>query len=384
MFLPLRLSLFYVAYFTVVGITLPFWPVWLKAQGLDGGEIGILLSLPFWVKLLTNPLIARKADRLGQARRPLILLALGSLAGYALFIFAGGFWSILVITVLSSICLTALMPLGDSLTIRTAIDRQLDYGRIRLWGSLSFILAASVGGGLFAGRSPNLILDALLVALALTVAACLGLPEQRPAPRRAADGGVSGLLADRRFLLFLAGASLIQASHGVLYGFGTLHWQAAGYARDTIGWLWAEGVVAEILLFSFGATVLRRLGSPGLLILGGVAAVVRWMLLGFSTDLPVLILAQVLHGLTFGATHLAAIDFLGHAAPPGLSATAQSLYGAVALGAVSGVVMLFSGTLYETFGGAAFFAMTGLAIAGTMVAALLARVSPAIRFQEVP
>src|SRR5690606_16104494 len=120
---------------------------------------------------------------------------------------------------------------------------------------------------------------------------------------------------------------LIQASHGVLYGFGTLHWQSAGHAKDTIGWLWAEGVVAEILLFSFGAAVLRRLGSPSLLMLGGVAAAGRWILLGFSTDLPVLVVAQLLHGLTFGATHLAAIDFLGRAAPPGLSATAQSLYG---------------------------------------------------------
>ncbi len=381
--LSLRLSLFYVAYFVVIGVVLPFWPVWLTARGLDGAEIGLVLSLPFWIKLLTNPLVARAADRRGETRRPLILLAFGSLAGYALFAATAGFWSILAVTALSSLCFTAMLPLGDSLTVRTAAAHRLDYGRIRLWGSLSFILAASLGGAIFAGRSPELILGAVLVALALTLAASFALPEQRPA-LRGPDRGLIGLLADRRFLAFLAGASLIQASHGVLYGFGTLHWQAAGHAKDVIGWLWAEGVIAEILLFVFGARVLRRLGSARLLALGGAAAVLRWTLLGLSADLPVLVPVQLLHGLTFGATHLAAVTFLAQAAAPGLAATAQSLYSAVALGAVSGTVMLLSGALYEHLGGGAFFVMTALAIAGTMAALSLARRSPGARVHEEP
>src|SRR5690606_36597953 len=118
------------------------------------------------------------------------------------------------------------------------------------------------------------------------------------------------------------------------------------------------------------------LGSARLLALGGVAAVLRWTLLGSSADLPVLVPVQLLHGLTFGATHLAAVTFLAQSAAPGLAATAQSLYSAVALGAVSGTVMLLSGALYEHLGGGAFFVMTALAIAGTMAALSLARRSP--------
>ena len=371
-FVALRLSLFYVAFFLVIGVLMPFWPVWLKAKGLDAAEIGVVLALGPWVRVVGNPLIARLVDRSGETRRPLILLALASLASFSLFAVAEGFWALSGVAALSGLWLSAIMPLGDGLTLRLALARRLDYGRVRLWGSLAFIAAASLGGWALAGRPPDRILDLLLVGLALIVAAAVALPEWRRPGAEPSSVGVLSLLADRRMILFLAAASVIQGSHSVLYGFGTLHWQAAGHSKDVVGWLWAEGVIAEVLLFAAGAAALRRLGAARLLALAGIAGLMRWTLTGLSTDLPVLAAVQLLHGLTFGAAHLAAMDFLARTAPPGLAVTAQGLYAATATGAAFGATMLLAGTLYAAFAGGAFFAMAALALVGAAIAASLA------------
>jgi PPP family 3-phenylpropionic acid transporter len=371
--LPARLSFFYIALFLFVGINMPFWPLWLTAHGLDAGEIGAVLAAGLWIKVAANPVLARFADRRGETRLPLVLMLLVATASYGAFAFVDGFWPILGVTLVAASAMSAVMPLGDSLTMHAAMTGRVQYGRIRLWGSVAFILAASGGGMALAGRSSDLVLDSLIVALGLTFVAAMLLPEWRRPPAAAGSRGVIALVSDRRFVLFLLAASLIQASHSVLYGFGTLHWQAAGHGPGAIGWLWAEGVIVEVLLFAMGSALLRRIDGPRLLLLSGVAGMVRWIAFGFSTAFPVLAAGQILHAVTFGAAHLAAMDFIARAAPPGLAATAQGLYSAVALGAVFGITMAFSGRLYADYAGGAFLAMAAMAAAGTAVAALVVR-----------
>jgi PPP family 3-phenylpropionic acid transporter len=367
----LRLALFYIAFFLFIGVNMPFWPAWLKARGMGPEEIGSLMAAALWIRVISNPLLARLADRRGETRRPLVVLLLLALGAYGLFAVAEGYWALLGVTLLGSIVLSAILPLSDSLTMHAALRRRVDYGRVRLWGSLSFILASFGGGLVLAGRPADLILYGLLLALALSAAAAFALPDWRRAPAPRSGAGLMTLLADRRFMLFLLAASLVQASHSVLYAFGTLHWQAAGHAKDTIGWLWAEGVIAEVLLFAVGTALLRRIEGTRLLMFAGAAAAVRWVALGFSTELPVLMAVQVLHGLTFGAAHLAAMDVIARSAPPGLAATAQSLYSAIATGAVFGLTMLFAGALYAAHGGGAFYVMAAMAMGGMLLAALL-------------
>jgi PPP family 3-phenylpropionic acid transporter len=174
------------------------------------------------------------------------------------------------------------------------------------------------------------------------------------------------------FVLFLAATGLLQASHAVYYGFATLHWRAAGLDEAVIGALWAEGVVAEILLFVASGAFVRRLGPQGLLLLAAVGGMVRWTATAYSTGLGVLFAAQTLHALTFAAAHLAAMHFIARAAPPELSATAQTVYAAVGMGIVFGAAMWAAGGLYAAFGGGAFLAMAGLSTAGGLLALLLA------------
>ena len=137
--------------------------------------------------------------------------------------------------------------------------------------------------------------------------------------------------------------------------------------------MWAIGVVAEVVLFAAAGGVIGRLGPVWLLVLAGVAGILRWTIAALSTDLLVLGLIQLLHGMTFGATHLAAMYYLMREVPAGLAATAQGLYGAVAWGAAFGLAMLAAGGLYAAYGGGAFFVMAGMCLAGTAFALILTR-----------
>jgi PPP family 3-phenylpropionic acid transporter len=303
----------------------------------------------------------------------MIVLALGALVGYGLFALADGFWPLFAISLLGGFLFVPLMPLAENLTLMESYGRRFDYGRVRLWGSLAFIAAATLGGRLIVGRPEDMILWLVLGGLALTLVAAILLPDRRVPKAAARRGGLGRLLRRPVFLAFLASASLIQASHAVLYGFGTLHWRAQGLGGDAIGWLWAIGVIAEILLFANGGAAVRWLGPAGLLGLAAAAGVVRWTLTALTVALPVLVVAQTLHALTFGAAHLAAMHFIARAVPVEISASAQSLYSAIAMGVVAGGSLMAAGVLYAAAGGAAFHAMSALALAGGIAALALSR-----------
>jgi MFS transporter, PPP family, 3-phenylpropionic acid transporter len=357
-----RLAFFYAAMFSLSGVQLPFWPAWLAGRGLSAGEIGTLLALGQWIKLAANPLAGIAADRSTAPRRIMLALGLGAAAGFALLLPARGFALLLLTGTLATACVSALLPLGDHLALALAYGGRLDYGRIRLWGSLSFILAALLAGRLIEARGSEAVAPLLLGAAALIAVACAGLPAGGgPAARRSSWRS----LARPSFLAFLAAASLIQGSHAVYYGFGTLYWQRLGIADGTIALLWAEGVLAEILLFYWGAKLLRRFGPRGLLALGGGAGVLRWTLTGFAAAVPALALLQLLHALTFGAAHLGAMHHLARRLPAGQAATAQALYATVVGGIGQGLLMLLAGVLYGALSGRAFLAMAAVSAAGT-------------------
>jgi MFS transporter, PPP family, 3-phenylpropionic acid transporter len=368
-----RLALFYAAVFLLVGIQLPFWPVFLAGRGLGAGEIGFVLAAALWVKVLVNPLAGLIADRSDRRRAVMMVLAAGNFAGFLLFVPTQGLWPLLLVNALTTATASALLPLGETLALGIAYARRLDYGRIRLWGSVSFIVASLGAGAFLAARSSEIVLALLIGAAAINVLACAQLPAPVAAPRRTGRSEWRRLLLDRRQLLFLLAATAIQASHSVYYGFGTLHWTALGYSAQTIGWLWAEGVIAEIALFAYGATLLTRLGPARLLVLAGGAGIVRWSLMAGALSLPPLLIAQALHALTFGAAHLGAMHFMARALPAEWSATGQSLYSATVSGIGFGVVMAFSGTLYGALGGGAYLVMAGIAGLGAAAGFALSR-----------
>jgi PPP family 3-phenylpropionic acid transporter len=173
--------------------------------------------------------------------------------------------------------------------------------------------------------------------------------------------------------MFLLGAGLAQGSHVMFYGFSTIHWQSVGISREVIGYLWAIGVVAEIILFAYATATMKKVDPLTLILIGAAAGVVRWALTGWTDDLTFLFVLQALHGITFGAAHLGAMYFLARAIPPGLSASAQSLYSSVSLGLIFAVAMPTAGLLYAELSGQAFYAMAIMSGLGFVIIAGLSR-----------
>lgn len=372
--LPWRLGLFYAALFGVVGVQFPFWPLYLSGKGLKPSEIGVAVAASYLVRVLSNPLAGMLADRMNGRRRLLLILPLASAAATALFFFADGVWPLILITILSYAFFSAMLPLTDNLSLLCVARHGLDYGRIRLGGSLGFIVVSLLGGQGLVGAPNEAIPWACIGLMLLCWVAALPLPE----PEIAADpdrkpGRAWPLLKEPSFILFLAAASLIQLSHIIYYAFASLHWRAAGLSGGVIGGLWAEGVAAEIALFALGTGVVRKLGPVRLLALGACGAALRWAVLGLSVDPMILASVQGLHALSFGATHLGAMLFISRAVPADISAAGQGIYASVAMGVVPGLGLLAAGGLYAALEGRAFLVMALCALAGLAAARALSR-----------
>ncbi|MBT3333815.1 MAG: MFS transporter [Rhodospirillaceae bacterium] len=371
-----RLSFYFGAVFAVVGVMAPFWPVFLKARGLSAPEIGLLLSAGLWLRVILNPMIAQLADRRGERRRPLLILTLMAMLGFSCFLFMEGFWGLLAVNLIASVAFSSIIPLGETVVLRAVYRLGLDYGRLRIWGSLTFIATSFAGGPMLAVFGSWSVLWAILALLVGVLLACALLPEESidQKAKPAQSGDMWKLLRHPVFLLFLLAGGLGNAGHAVLYGFATLHWRSAGFSDVLIGALWAEGVVAEIVLFWLGNRLLSRFGAANLLALGAAAGIIRWTAMGFSDALWVALLTQALHAFTFGAAHLGAMHFIARAAPEGMAATAQSLHGAVGAGIAVGLVMAVAGLLYENFANGAYFFMAAIACVSLLAALLLAKI----------
>jgi PPP family 3-phenylpropionic acid transporter len=363
-FVP-RLAALYVALFILPGIQMPFFPVWLKAKDVDERLIGIVLAVPMLARVLAIPVIAREADRRDAVRAALILAGLGSVAGYTLVGLSAGAIAILITYTLTSLASTPLMPLAETYALKGLSARGRAYGPVRLWGSFAFI-AGNFAAGFAADAIPARDLIWLMVAasglVALAAWALPPLATAAPEPNRSPASPQSPL-RDPGFIAVLAAASLIQASHAVFYGFSAVQWHAAGLDGTVIAALWALGVAAEIVLFALQARLPPFFEPTVLLMVGASGAVLRWI--GMALDPPELVLPwlQLLHALSFGATHLGALMFLARRAPAAKAATAQG-YLAIALGLAMAAAMAVSGILYGDFGSRAYAAMALVAVAG--------------------
>jgi len=371
MFLAPRLSFFYIAIFCVIGCMMPFWPVWLQARGMNGAEIGILTATPVLGKVIFSPLFASLGDKLGERKRLLMLFLATSFCFFALFYITHNFYLLLMISFLYGISWAPIMSFGDNITILATRAGKIQYGRLRLWGSVSFILMSFGFGFVLQHQTDDLIYWTILAAIGLTFLASLLLPDVQVMPLGPAGRPVRTLLKNRTFQIFMASVACIHGSHALYYAFATLHWRTQGYSDAFIGFLWAEGVVAEVVFFIFGDRIGQNFSAAGLLILAATACIVRWTVLGSDPHVIVLCIVQTLHALTFGAMHLGAMNFISRTVSVDLSVTAQSLYGASAFGVGGGVTLLFVGYFYELFAGEAFFIMTLMGIFGTIFGLML-------------
>ena len=363
-FVP-RLAAFYAALFILPGIQMPFFPVWLKAKGLDPKMIGVVLAVPMVVRVLAIPVVTRAADRRDAIRAAMVLACVASIAGYTLVGLSSGAVAILIAYTLTSLAATPVMPLSETYALKGLSARGRAYGPVRLWGSFAYIVG-NFAAGFAADIMPARDLIWLMVAATILLALAASILPGLPSPPHEPDGSSRprpDLLRDPAFIAVLAAAALIQASHAFFYGFSAVQWRAAGFDGTVIAALWGLGVAAEIVLFAMQARLPSFFEPTVLLLVGACGAVLRWV--GMALDPPTLMLPflQMLHALSFGATHLGALMFLVRRVPPGQAATAQG-YLAITLGLAMAGATAVSGLLYDDFGSRAYMAMALAALGG--------------------
>jgi PPP family 3-phenylpropionic acid transporter len=369
-----RLAGIYATAYAMVGIQLPFFPLWLSAKGLEAGMIGLVLAVPQMVRVLAIPLATRMADRNGALREAIIAACWASVGGYLLVALSSGAPAILLAFVLASLVYTPAMPLIETYALKGLAARGRAYGPVRLWGSVAFI-----AGTFVAGFAADTIPARYLIWLIVVGAAAMALSALTLAPTNSAAAPAAqklapktSLLRDRAFIAVLAAAGLIQASHAVYYGFSALAWRAEGYDGTAIAALWALGVIAEIVLFALQGRLPSFVTPTVLLMLGAAGGAVRWTAMAFDPPMLMLPFLQLLHAATFGATHLGAMTYLARNAPAGQGATAQG-YFAIVLGLAMAAASGLSGVLYAAFASRSYAAMALAAIAGGVCALVAQR-----------
>ena len=375
----IALGLFYAALFVGSGASLPFMPLWFKAQGLSGAQIGVILAAPSFARTLAAPMLALWADGFRLRRTPMIWMGAGAALAFAAVGLAHGFWGWLGAWMTGSILLGMLSPLADVIALRRSRREGFAYGLPRGIGSAGYVFG-NVAMGAVMLRAPVisvLIWTVAAAGLAGAVARLLPLEavhETDEAPKRADLAcGLGGLLRDPTFMLAVGSIGLIQASHGFYYGFSTLLWRRQGLPESLIGMLWGCGVGMEVLFMWFLEPWRRRMGPARLLVVGGVAAVVRWSLLALSPGPAVLFAVQGLHALTYAATFFASLRLIEQLSPPKSASAAQTLNSVFSGGLMLGLVTLASGPMFDAWGFKGYFAMTAIAGLGLVGAMVLAR-----------
>ena len=348
---------FFFAYFTCFGLVLPFMPYWMVSRGLDAEEAALILSSAFVSKVFFGLGVGVLADATGHKKRWIIALSVLAFLGFSVFLQFETFWPMLLTWFVVGALQTSHIPMVDGLAIAATRLGKLNYSKARLWGSVAFIISSTLSGLYITAFTIEAYPQLLLVLAAIVIVFSLSLPDIRPQAKTNRKLAFIELFKLPGFVVIVAAGSLLQASHGALYTIGTLHWIKAGISESVIGLLWAQGVAAEVVLFAIGMWLILKVGVKGLLWMAVIAAVVRWLTLGFSTDVAVLFIVQLLHAFTFAATHLAINQYITQKVPDQLTASAQTLYDSLALGAFMGISMTIAGSLYEHISGQVFWVM---------------------------
>jgi PPP family 3-phenylpropionic acid transporter len=364
-----RLALYYAAYFIGLGVQLPFYPVWLKAKGLDPAMIGLVLAAPMLIRVVAIPVVTHQADRHDALRVAIVIGSTATALGYGLVGLMDSAIAILAVFSLFALLYTPTMSLVDAYALRGVAQYGGAYGPIRLWGSASFIAGSFGAGLLLRVMAPERLIWLIAGGYALTAIVALGLAPVSSGDSRVANPmRASALLRNPTFLAVIVAASLIQSSHALLYGFSAIAWQAAGIDDTSIGALSALAVIAEIVMFAISRHLPARLARPTVLLMFGAGGgVLRWAVMALEPPALVLPLLQSLHALSFAAVHLGTLGFLNRAAPPGRAATAQG-YFAIVTGVLMSATTASSGLLYGALGERGYGVMATIAAIGGALA----------------
>jgi PPP family 3-phenylpropionic acid transporter len=362
-----RLSGYYFFYFAFIGAFSPYFGLYLQSLSFSAWDIGLLMSQMQLMRLFGPYLWGALADRLAR-RVPIIRLAgLISLVGFSAFFFVRSFEAFLLAMALMAFFWSAALPLVETVTFDHLRAEPARYSRIRLWGSIGFIVAVMGTGALLDYLPLPSLLWVISAILAGILLYAFLVPEGPVHPHVDAHPPVGEILRQPRVSALFASCFAMSAAHGALYVFYSIYLADHGYSKSLVGGLWSLGVLAEIAVFFYMSRLMRHFGLRSILLASFAAAVLRFLMIGWGVEsLTVIVLAQLLHGLTFGAYHAASITAVNCWFPGRSQARGQALYSSLSFGAGGLLGGLLSGWMWDGVGAAltytlsAAFALLGL------------------------
>jgi MFS transporter, PPP family, 3-phenylpropionic acid transporter len=357
-----RLSGFYFVYFAFVGAFAPYWSLYLKSLEFSAFQIGVLMSLLQVARIFAPNLWGWLADHTGRGVRIVQIAAGMSLLTY-LGVFADeSFYWLFAVMALMCIFWSASLPLMEAITLGHLGDGTSGYGRIRLWGSIGFIVAVIALGYLL----DNAPIRALLwVILGLKIGVLLftrWIPEPTTVRHHSDETPVWDIIRRPEVTAFLAAGFLMAAAHGVYYTFYSIYLVDLGYSKGAVGWLWSVGVLCEVMVFLWMPKLVATAGLRNILLVSFLLATLRFLLIGFGAQwLAAVVFAQMLHAASFGSYHAASVAVIHHFFRGRHNAKGQAIYTSVTFGLGGTIGGLWSGWLWEPAGGGITFAVSALA-----------------------
>jgi len=356
------LTSYFILFFFIWGVFLPFWGVWLEAKGLDSEQIGTLFSLGLLLRFCSNIALL---PRLKTAHATLTLLAFLSLSLFAsllLLVFFQGWYALAALTLLVNFLIGPMMPLGDIIGTRLVKQININYGQVRLWGSISFIIGSSFVGWAITKFGNESILWVMVTAAFMTYILSIikfSPRLQDPTNTLKEKPALRTLLVQPKVIYFVLIMGLIQGSHGAYYAFSAIYWRSVGITEFNVALLWSIGVVAEVILMRFNDRLFKHWSIKQMCLLAIFAGLIRWIVLAETTNLGLLLAVQTFHAFTFALAHLAAIRFIAKQQDHFMVGY-QSLYSSISLGLVMAGLTYLSGWVYEPQDGSVFLWMAAI------------------------
>ena len=347
----LNFALFFFAYYGYVGVFSPYASLYFADRGLSATQIGILMSLMQVMRIFGPNVWGWVAD---QSRRRVLVLRLTSVAAALTFcgMFVGQsfmFFFALMVTV--NLFTSAQGPISEALMLSSMRGDLTHYGRVRLWGSVGFIVLVTLSGYAWEGQGIELRPWIALLMLVMVTSVTFSLHEEPATQHAQPSNSVRELLSRKSVLSFFASTFLMIAAHSSLYVYYSLYLSDMGYSKSVIGLMWSLGVIAEILFFFYQAPLFRRFGVRKLMLFSLAIAVIRFLMIGWGAQsLAVLLVAQVLHAATFGVHHSASVATLQRWFAGSLQARGQALYISISYGLGGTVGGLLLSACWDTFG----------------------------------
>lgn len=359
------LALFYSAVFAVSGTHLPFFPVWLKAIGIDASWIGLINALPALTRFTTLPQITAFAEKRQAIRTAMMISVLATAIGFAAVGLQHQPLALFLVYAFTCMMWTPTTPLTDAYALRGVARYGLDYGPLRLWGSAAFAAGSLACGTLVDHIAARDLIWIIVAWAVVAVMASLLLQPLDDVRRKTTEThAAKALLRDGGFWAVIAAAALIQGSHVAYYTFSAINWQLQGLGGLTIAGLWTLGVIAEIIVFALSPRF--SLHPSTLMAIGGMSAVLRWIVTAQEPPLALLAIAQLGHGLTFGMTVVGTMSLLVQRVPSHQIARGQGYYAACS-GLLGATTSIASGAIYARIGDDLYYVMAAMAAAGAIV-----------------